>query len=193
MTVKLHASLTPTGYNKSPRNRDEYIQQVQTAQDASNGSAWALGDLYNYGEQHFSDIAEQPFDETKKSLRTIQNYASVCRKFAHARRRASLSFSHHDAVKGLPEAEQDTLLNKAEKDQLSREQLRDLVRGEKEKETVTTCTILSIADVLTENGFDPTDTVEVTVKGKRIKVKVLEQESDTEKIITLEQAEVIAA
>jgi hypothetical protein len=45
---------------------------------------------------------------------TLENYASVCRKFKGSRRRERLTFGHHEAVAGLPPEEADELLDWAE-------------------------------------------------------------------------------
>lgn len=153
------ATLSPVGYTDTPKTYDEFASLVQIAQDASNGSCWALGDLYNLGEEHFSDVYAQAFDETKKTIRTIKNYASVARKFSVSRRRASLSFSHHDVVKALDESKADEWLDKAEAKKYNRNDFREKVYGEGNKPTKTQCKVIDLVDHLIKDYGLTEDTI----------------------------------
>lgn len=130
--------------NNDPSYED-FEQAVTTATNASNGACWALGDLYELSRQR-EDYA-QAFDECKKSLKTLQNYATVCKTFPKHRRKFSLSFSHYSEVKSIRDDKgnplehvQDQLLRQAVKDGLNREDFRDIVRVAKgtisERQTV---------------------------------------------------------
>ena len=159
------ATLSPIGYTETPKTYEQFKSLVKVAQDASNGSCWALGDLYNLGEEMFSDTYAQAFDETKKTIRTIKNYASVARKFSPARRRDSLSFSHHDVVKALDEHEADRLLTIAEAESLNREQLRARVHGEKDAPIKTTCKVIDLIKHLTQDyGLSEDSVIDISFK-----------------------------
>lgn len=159
--------LTRFGYTHAPRDLAEFGRMVQAAYESSDGTPWALGDLFNLVNE-FGDDAYQYFDETR-SLRTIQNYASVCRKFSKERRCYNLSFRHYDAVKGQTPEKQDLFLEDAVKKGYTSEELRHLVKGivlDKPREYKTT---LSVKDVLTwlknDCGFDDDDLVDIRVIG----------------------------
>lgn len=92
---------------------------------------FALADAINFGEMAYSDIYEQWVQETGLNKRTLQNYARIGRLIEPARRRASVSFSHHAEVVSLPVPEQEKLLDRAEAQGMTRYDLRDAVRDRK--------------------------------------------------------------
>lgn len=164
-------TLSPFGYTKPPQTKDQFQHAVSTASDAKNGACWALGDLYNLAQEpRWRDTADQFFSETKVTLRTLRNYASVCRSFNRKRRIYDLSFGHYDVVKAMDEAEQDDLLSQAVKGDWSRENLRDAWReykGVEKKEAIkTTCKVIDLIAVLTspEFGLSENDTIDITAK-----------------------------
>lgn len=161
---------TPFGYSNDPKTFDEFISDVQTATDAKNGACWALGDLYNLAQSRWRDKADQAFSETKVTLQTLRNYASICRKFTRERRIYDLSFGHYDVVKAIDEADQDRLLALAVKNKWTREDLRDKWHEDqnikKAKAIKTTCKVEDLIAVLTspEFGLSENDTIDITAK-----------------------------
>lgn len=89
---------------------------------------WALADAVNFGEAAFGDLYGQWVQETGLNKRTLTNYARIGRLIEPARRRAQVSFSHHEAVVSLPAPEQEKLLDRAVEEGWSRYDLRDAVR-----------------------------------------------------------------
>ena len=100
---------------------------LDIASSLKSSASWAMGDITNLARKTQNDDWINHLSH-RVSIRTLNNYASIANKFPRHRRRANLSFSHHDAVKSLPEAEQDIWLDKSEKEQLDRETLRQLIR-----------------------------------------------------------------
>jgi hypothetical protein len=102
-----------------------------------SSAAWLIGDCVNLARRTQND-EWMNYLSNRVELRTCNNYASIAGKFNRERRHANLSFSHHDAVKALPEAEQDYWLDRAEKEQLGRDDLRQMVKdvAQVEKRTV---------------------------------------------------------
>lgn len=163
--------LSPFGYTEDPQNIDEFETLVSTATDAKNGACWALGDLYNLAQEaRWRDSSDQFFSETKVTLPTLRNYASVCRHFKRERRVYDLSFGHYDVVKAMNPDEQDDLLLQAVKGDWSRETLRDAWRNykgvEKQEKIKTTCKVVDLIAVLTskEFGLSENDTIDITAK-----------------------------
>lgn len=72
-----------------------------TALRARNGAQWTAGDLYVYGMDNDEAAFAQALDETTCSLKTVQNYASVCRTFPKPWRIVPLSMSHYAAASAL--------------------------------------------------------------------------------------------
>lgn len=107
------------------------FEQWQEAGDAlvhvESGVQWALGEWWLYGENNFGEEAAQALP-LNYQLKTIQNAAWVASSIPASRRRVNLSFSHHAEVASLEPAEQDRLLDLAEKDQLSLRALRLAIR-----------------------------------------------------------------
>jgi hypothetical protein len=95
----------------------------------TNSSPWWVGDWLAYGENFFEDRYEQVLADTSLDYQTLRNYAWVAKKFTMSRRRDSLSFGHHAEVAACSEAEQDIWLNRAEKFNWSRNELRRRIRA----------------------------------------------------------------
>jgi hypothetical protein len=93
---------------------------------------WWVGDWWAFGEHRYGarrEITEDPGWQGP-AYRTCANSAAVCRAFEISRRREALSFSHHEAVAALPTAEQDRLLDRAEREGWSRRQLRCAIKSD---------------------------------------------------------------
>jgi hypothetical protein len=94
-------------------------------------SRWCVGDWIAYGEDTYrNDIYMQAVGMTGLSINTLQNYASASRLVPPQRRRPNVSHSIHVEVKGLPAGSQKRLLAKAEREHLTKEAVRGLVREE---------------------------------------------------------------
>jgi hypothetical protein len=90
----------------------------------SNASAWWLGDWLLYGQRAYGRRYKDALPLTTLEYQTLRNYASVARRFDVSRRRDKLSFQHHAEVVALPEPDQDLWLERAERFQWSRNELR---------------------------------------------------------------------
>ena len=79
--------------------------------------AWWVGDWWAFGEHRYGarrEITEHP-GWLGPAYQSCANAAAVCRAFEISRRRETLSFSHHETVAALAPAEQDRLLDQAER------------------------------------------------------------------------------
>lgn len=59
---------------------------------------WYLGDLWLYGDKHFHKEAAQAVEESGWAVKTVQNAASVCKRFPPERRQEEIPFSHYAAM-----------------------------------------------------------------------------------------------
>jgi len=87
------------------------------------GKFW-VGDWLNYGESHYGETYSQALEHTELELGTLKNAKYVTGKIEKSRRRDNLSFAHHQEVASLPKDKQDKWLAKADKNNLTREELR---------------------------------------------------------------------
>lgn len=127
-------SETPTGLAFSPETPLEvWAPLVVRLIVQSKRLEWALSDALVFGELAYGDLYAQWAQETGLNKRTLQNYARVGRLVEPARRRADVSFSHHEAVAKLPPEHQDDLLDAAVEQGWSRYDLRDAVRERREQ------------------------------------------------------------
>lgn len=112
-----------------PYDRYEAIGKMFWA--AHELTRWCVGDWIAYGEDEYrDDIYLQAVGMTGLSKNTLENYASASRMVPPQRRRPNVSHSIHVEVKGLPPNSQRRLLAKAERDHLTKEAVRELVREE---------------------------------------------------------------
>jgi hypothetical protein len=96
----------------------------------SNASIWWLGDWILYGEQEYGKRYRSAFEATQLDYQTLRNYAWVARRFEPRRRRHGVSFQHHAEVAGLPEADRELWLDRAQRLRWSRNELRRQLRAE---------------------------------------------------------------
>lgn len=103
--------------------------RVQTA------LAWLWGDWWAFGEFERGDRTAivTADDWTGPALKTLETYATVCRRFSETPTRVGvLSFKHHRAVVELTVEQRDRLLKKAVAEEWSAAELKgkaDAIRG----------------------------------------------------------------
>ena len=91
---------------------------------------WAIGDWLIFGDSYGED-ASQYVEATGVHPKTAANYAYVCGKIPHSRRRVELDFSHHEAVANLNPDDQTELLDMAAVNEMTVSDLRARVRVRK--------------------------------------------------------------
>jgi hypothetical protein len=104
----------------------------------ADSSSWWLGDWLIYGQNHYPDRYKRAVAGTSLDYQTLRNYAWVARKFVVDRRRSKLSFQHHVDVAGLPEAEQEKWLTRAEQEGWTRNHMRKQIRASRGAEAAGT-------------------------------------------------------
>jgi hypothetical protein len=138
----------PVGLQLPPGvSYERYEAILQGFYQAHELTRFCIGDLIAYGEDEYKDdIYLQAVAMTGLSKNTLENYASASRLVPPHRRRTGVSHSIHVEVKSLPAEGQRRLLARAEREQLTKEAVRELVREEKgyeppplEREVCPTC------------------------------------------------------
>lgn len=97
-------------------------------QAVADSSAWWAGDWLIHGSSVYPGRYRQAIASTRLDYQTLRNYAWVARKFEVPRRRADLSFQHHQEVAALPPDEQDGWLRRAAESGWSKAELRRQLR-----------------------------------------------------------------
>jgi hypothetical protein len=98
---------------------------------------WWIGDWWNSGQHRYGERARLAAEGIfGREFQTLQNIGSVCRAFDTSRRREALSFTHHAEVAALPPVEQEVLLNRAERENLSVKALRAEARPHRDRALV---------------------------------------------------------
>jgi hypothetical protein len=119
-------AITPTSLTLSPDlTLDQWEAIGRYLGRARDATAWWLGDYIVRVEAIFGERGYQLIEATGRSPETLRRYAWVARKIAPARRREGLSFTHHELVAGREPAEQERLLDLAEREALSVPELRE--------------------------------------------------------------------
>ena len=95
-----------------------------TLQTMNQSIQFWLGDWIRFGEEMFPNRYSQAAALTGYQIKTLQNAAYVAGAVAPSRRREALDFGHHSAVASLCPAEQTALLEQAETERLSVQQVR---------------------------------------------------------------------
>ncbi|MEW1655438.1 MULTISPECIES: LmbU family transcriptional regulator [unclassified Streptomyces] len=94
----------------------------------SDSSSWWLGDWLLYGQDMYPDRYRQAILETGLDYKTLRNYAWVARRFPVTERHTKLSFQHHAEVASLEPAERGRWLERAAREDWSRNALRQHMR-----------------------------------------------------------------
>ena len=128
--------IEPDTRSRSARDRDDWIeegravgQECREAADRTSSSAWKLGDWSNAHDRSYGDLRRAVEEgEIGVGYEYVKLCAHVARRIAPERRRAGLSFGHHQAVAGLEAEDGDRLLAQAELQDWSRDEMRLAVR-----------------------------------------------------------------
>lgn len=101
---------------------------------------WWIGDwlLFGEGKRPYGETYTQAAEMTGRAVQTLMNYSSTCRRVPQHVRRPAVKFSIHTEVASLNINQQRHWLARVEREHLTREELRDLLREERSaKETGT--------------------------------------------------------
>lgn len=107
---------------------DDWVAFGSVLNQVEGAVHWWIGDWVNYGEATYGEKYAEALEATPFAYSTLAHDACVAKEFGFCRRRQNLSWGHHVAVAGLAPKEQDRLLDLAEKEGLTRANLRALVR-----------------------------------------------------------------
>lgn len=91
--------------------------------------SWWIGDWLVFGEGVYGEKFAQAVHATGLAEQTLLNRSSVCRNVARSMRRVSLPFSVHAEVASLPAKDQKKWLDKAEKFNWTRAELRAAMKA----------------------------------------------------------------
>jgi N6-adenosine-specific RNA methylase IME4 len=103
----------------------------ETLKGVERSLMWWIGDWLRYGERRYGETYAQAMDSTELAYQTLVNAKNVASKFESNRRRLNLSWGHHAEVAALDGPEADALLDEAQRDGLSRNELRRRVSQKK--------------------------------------------------------------
>jgi N6-adenosine-specific RNA methylase IME4 len=95
----------------------------------SKSVMWWIGDWLCYGERQYGEMYAQAMQETGRSYDGLRQAKLVAERIKSDRRRSNLSFGHHAEVAFRDDA--DELLDKAEREEWSRQELRTEVSRRK--------------------------------------------------------------
>ncbi|MBA2742498.1 MAG: LmbU family transcriptional regulator [Actinobacteria bacterium] len=107
---------------------DEWESLGRYLGQGNSAFRWSMGDWLLFGEGSYGERHSQAMDVTGLRFQTLKNYAWVAGAVKRSRRRDSVSWSHHEAIASLPPREQRRWLDKAEREEMTVETLRDSLR-----------------------------------------------------------------
>jgi hypothetical protein len=131
-------ALGPVGLDLTMRSDMTYEQYVAIGRLLGRATAairWAVGDYLAFGEDRFGELAAQASEELGLSPEGRMELLRVSRSIPRHRRRARLSWSHHRAVasRHITPSERDALLDRAEQEGLTANDLTEAVREVRDK------------------------------------------------------------
>jgi hypothetical protein len=114
---------------KRELERHEWLVVGRRLGGVTRCNQWWLGDWVRYGAEKWGEKYTQAAKITGYDPRSLANMASIATAFDSSRRRDDLTWSHHVAVAGLPESEQEGWLDRAATEGLSVADLRTELRA----------------------------------------------------------------
>jgi len=103
---------------------EQWLGLGERLQQLERSVLWWIGDWWRFGQRKYGKAAETAA-VTGKAYQTVRDAAWVASQFSDlSRRRDNLTWSHHREVAALPQKAQDQLLNQAERQGWSRNELR---------------------------------------------------------------------
>lgn len=124
------AKMTLTGLKISDVTLfEEWLKMGQTLREIDGCVQWWIGDWLNFGEEKYGEKYAQALDETDYEYGSLRNMKWVASKIPYHARRDKLSYSIHQEVAPLDAKDQEKILALAEKNGLSRQDVREKVRA----------------------------------------------------------------
>ena len=112
---------------------EEWEQAFKWVQAVDGCLQFWLGDLLEYGENHWGQKYSQALEATEYAEKTLRNATWVARQIPKERRRlsAKVTYGHHVEVAGLEPDRQEYWLTRCEAEELTRDQLRAALKAER--------------------------------------------------------------
>jgi len=102
-----------------------------------NWSAWAMGDAILYAESISDDLAAEIVEYLGRAKSTCGKYAWLANQYKPDQRVTDVSPTHHEYVATWPDAKRQAVLLKAQRENLSVEEFRGLVREDSAQKECT--------------------------------------------------------
>lgn len=104
-------------------------QLIQMDSGINTGFCFILGDAYRHGRTHYNHVDDLFMSfHTDRSVKTIQNYATVASKFPVDKRDLKIPFTVYNELAHLEEKDRYTLLNRVTSGKVPTGQVRDMVK-----------------------------------------------------------------
>ncbi len=112
-------------------SHEEWLDVGRRIARFSNSLQWWLAEWLIFGDSHWATAYGDAAGVTGYEVVTLHKIASVAGRVEFWRRRANLSFAHHDAVAALDAEAQDAWLTRADAEGMSVMTLREEIRGQR--------------------------------------------------------------
>jgi N6-adenosine-specific RNA methylase IME4 len=126
-------TLHATGVNVTGKPAlQEWRNAMQFVTRCTSASMWWHGDMLNFGYATYGELASQEEDD-RYAYQTLRDAKWVAEAVPMSNRLDKLSWSHHREVAGLKPAEQKRWLVRAEKENMTRADLRKAIQDWEKK------------------------------------------------------------
>lgn len=135
LTAPLEVEVTEISWRPTGElSREQWEQAGHELLRWARSIQWLIGDWVLYGEQAYGETYTEAIELTGLEYDTLKNIIWVARSVSERSRRRDLSWSHHQAVAALPEAEQEMWLREAADEGYTVARLRSKLQGSKAEE-----------------------------------------------------------
>ena len=114
---------------------EEWQEIGKQLQKIHGSIQWWIGDWLNFGERKWGEKYTQAIEETGLDYDTLATYKRISQIFEFTPRGVNLSWSAHREIASAPSEKQNELLQKADKEELTSREIREMVREMKKLPT----------------------------------------------------------
>ncbi len=112
---------------------EQWVRDGRRLGMIGRGVGWWIGDWLRFGNARYGEKYARAAKITGYDVQTLMNMVYVASNIEPARRRETLSWSHHAELASLSRAEQDSWMDRADACRLSARDLRVMLRAERNR------------------------------------------------------------
>jgi N6-adenosine-specific RNA methylase IME4 len=130
--LAIPGEITPTSLTlPEDLSYERWVSIGDTLKRMEKSVQWWIGDWLRFGERKYGQMYTQALEATNLEYQTLANAKWVADKVEFSLRRENVPFSHYKEIAALPPDQQEAMLDRTERDELTVRELRQEVKWAK--------------------------------------------------------------